>query len=126
MYRFSGISINFVLQSCPSDGLERSDWNKYWIDFSYFFVRENNHLCSFHPCTVDRIDSSPRSSGNIGYIRFLVNLRPRWAGGITYTKCFGINFITCPTAFFCLREKLHISMCHVGFMMGEKSENADL
>jgi hypothetical protein len=30
-------SDRFRLQSCPSDGLERSDGKIYWIDFSYLF-----------------------------------------------------------------------------------------
>jgi hypothetical protein len=43
---------------------------------------------------------------------------------ITHLKCFGVNFITYPTTFFRLGKKVHVSMCQLGFMMGEKNKNA--
>jgi hypothetical protein len=61
------------LQSSPSNGLERVGLeiilDRFLLYLLVWDMRDNdNHLCSCHPCTVDRIDSSPRSSGNIGYI----------------------------------------------------------
>ena len=82
-------------------------------------MRENeNRLCNFHPCKVDRIESPPGSSGNIGCSH---SLRRVWCEDDKEDKKdqilerFGVNFITYihPRS-YAQRKKVHVSMCQVG------------
>ena len=70
--------------------------------------RKRNHPCSFHPCTVDWIDSSPESSGNIGcgWPHSLRRVKTRWEmGKTTYLRCFGVYLIPIPSSFLCLSKR---------------------
>ena len=115
------IPINFVLNLA---GLEIIR-DRFLLSFGLGHEGNENLLCSFHPCTVDRIDFSPGSSGNIG-CRWFYTLRQvktiRKMGKIAYLKFFGVNFITYihPRS-FALVKKVLVSMCQVGFIMREET-----
>ena len=87
------IPINFVLNLA---GLEIIR-DRFLLSFGLGHEGNENLLCSFHPCTVDRIEFSPGSSGNIGCrwfytLRQVKTIRKMWK--IAYLIFFGVNFIT--------------------------------
>lgn len=81
------------------------------------------HLVNFQPCTVDLIDSSPESSGNIGYRELHEITSLNGYGRMTYRKRPCDNLGTCPATFLSLGKEFHISMGKVWPVVTVKDKN---